>query len=212
MKLTKYEHACFTLEKDGKILVVDPGNFTTDLGAIDNVVAIVITHEHPDHFDPSALDAFIARSPDAVIYAHEGITNQLSSDFLATPVTAGEVVEATPFTLEFLGGDHAIIHSSYPHIDNLGVMINNVIFYPGDSFTSPDKPVEVLALPVTAPWLKISEAMDFLAQIKPTLAFPTHDAIASDKGKALVDRILGGVAREHGSKYQRLTEPVEIDG
>ncbi|MDX6252098.1 MAG: hypothetical protein QOF10_5458, partial [Kribbellaceae bacterium] len=30
MKLTKYSHACVTLEKDGKVLLVDPGTFAED--------------------------------------------------------------------------------------------------------------------------------------------------------------------------------------
>ena len=28
MKLTKYSHACIRLEKDGTVLVLDPGNFS----------------------------------------------------------------------------------------------------------------------------------------------------------------------------------------
>ena len=40
MKLTKYEHACLTVEKDGKLLVVDPGAYTTDLPALESVIAI----------------------------------------------------------------------------------------------------------------------------------------------------------------------------
>lgn len=210
MKLTKYEHACFTVEEDSKLLVVDPGSFTTDLGALENVVAIVITHEHADHFDPSALDAIISRSPDAVVYAHESVTSQLSDAFMATSVATGDIIDAAPFTLEFFGGDHAIIHPSYTPIANLGVMINETIYYPGDSFTLPNKPVDVLALPATAPWLKISEAMDFLAEIKPRFTFPTHDAIANNQGKALVDRILGGVAEENNAIYQRLTDSIEV--
>ena len=51
MKLTKYEHACFSVEHDGMTLVVDPGNFTTDFIAPEGVIAVVITHEHSDHFD-----------------------------------------------------------------------------------------------------------------------------------------------------------------
>ncbi len=212
MKLTKYEHACFTIEEDNKLLVVDPGVWTTDLGALENVVAIVITHEHADHFDPSALDAIISRSPDAVVYAHESITNQLNTAFMATPVSAGDVIEAVPFTLDFFGGKHAVIHSSIPVIANLGVMINDSVYYPGDSFTKPNKPVKALALPVTAPWMKIAEAMDYVSDVKPELAFPTHDAVASELGKQLPDRMIPAFMESYGGTYQRLTAPIEIDG
>lgn len=210
MKLTKYQHACFTLEQDGKLLIVDPGVWTTDLDSPENVVAIVVTHEHPDHFDPNALGALIAHNPDAVIYAHENITRQFGDTLPHQAVSAGETISVGPFALEFFGGEHAVIHPSMPVVANLGVMINGVVYYSGDSFTKPDKPVKVLALPVTAPWLKISEVMDFLTDVKPDLAFPTHDAIASDFGRALPDRMLPGFAESYGGKYQRLDSPIEV--
>ena len=212
MKLTKYEHACFTLEKDGKLLVVDPGGWTTDLGAPENVAAVVVTHEHPDHFDVSALSAIVSHNPDAVIYAHESIVAQLDDDLPTCVVVAGEGIEVGPFRLEFYGGNHAVIHPDMPVVANLGLMVNGVLYYPGDSFILPDREVDTLALPVSAPWMKASEAFDFLMAIKPRLAFPTHDAILSDTGKALADRMMPQFAEKVGTKYQRLSETIEIDG
>lgn len=212
MILTKYEHACFTVEKDGKLLVIDPGQFTRDIGSPENVIAVVVTHEHFDHLDPAALGALSAHNPDAVIYAHESIIKQLGDTLPSHAVKTGDVVEIGSFTLEFSGGEHAVIHSSMPTIANLAVMINSTVFYPGDSFTKPAKPTKVLALPVTAPWMKISEAIDYVGEVKPDLAFPTHDAIASDAGKSVVDTMISNVIKSYGGTYQRLTEPVEIDG
>ena len=212
MKLTKYAHACFTLEKDGKLLVVDPGGWTTDLPPLENVVAIVVTHEHPDHFDVNALGAIAAHSPDAVIYAHQTITRQFGDTLKVQAVDAGETVESGPFTLEFFGGSHAVIHASFDPIVNLGVMINDRVYYPGDSFTRPDKPVYALALPVTAPWMKLSEAMDFATAVKADLVFPTHDAVASEEGKQLADRMIPAFVEAYGGTYQRLSSPIEIDG
>lgn len=211
MLLTKYEHACFTLEKDNKVLVVDPGGWTTDLGPLENVAAIVITHEHADHFDPSAIDAIISRSPNAIIYAHQAITSQLDDRFMTTSVAAGDVVTAAPFTLAFFGGDHAVIHKSFEPVANLGVMINDTVYYPGDSFTAPGTPVPVLALPTVAPWMKISEAMDFVSEVKPQLVFPTHDVIASTQGKHLADRMIPPFVEAYGGTYERLSGPLEID-
>lgn len=212
MRLTKYQHACFTLEKDGKLLVVDPGAFTTDLPALENVVGIVITHEHPDHFDVAALGAIVAHSPNAIIYAHENIVSQLGEALPNCAVIAGEGIKAGPFRLEFYGGKHAVIHPDMATIPNLGVMINAALYYPGDSFVRPDRAVDTLALPVSAPWLKISETFDFLTAIKPRFAFPTHDAILSDTGKTLIDRMVSSVAEGANTSYERLTTPTEIDG
>jgi len=206
MKLTKYEHACFTLEKNDQVLVVDPGNFTTDFVPPSNVTAVVITHEHTDHFDHEQLAAIINENPEAVIIAHPSITQQIEV-FETKSVLAGDHISVGSFDLGFYGGEHAVIHPDIPGLANLGVLINGLLYYPGDSFVRPDVPVDTLALPVSAPWLKISEVIDFARDVQPRFAFPTHDAVLSDIGKSLPDnmipRLIGDVI------YQRI-ETIEL--
>lgn len=210
MKLVKYEHACFTVEKDGKLLVVDPGNYSSDFLAPENVVAVVITHQHADHFDHEQLAGVIDKNPDAVIVAHPSITRQIEV-FETRSVKAGDALDVGPFSLAFFGGEHAVIHSDLPVIANLGVMINDLLYYPGDSFALPDsRSVDTLAIPAAAPWMKIAEAMDYLTAIRPRMAFPTHDAILSSEGKALADRLLGMVAKQNNIDYRRVGEPLMI--
>jgi len=209
MRITKFEHACFVVEKDGQSLVIDPGDFTTDFVIPPHVVAVVITHEHGDHFSKGKLQAIVTTYPDVVIIAHESITAQLAH-FHTRTVTANEGTSIGNFTLEFYGGEHAIIHPNIPLVANLGVMINNTVFYPGDSFVHPERPVKVLALPISAPWLKISEVIDYLLALQPEIAFPTHDAVLSEIGKTVPDRMLPSVAEKSGTKYQRLQEPLEV--
>ncbi len=208
MKITKYEHACFTVEKDGQILVVDPGEFSTDFIAPENVVAVVVTHEHADHLDHERLAEIIDKNPEAVIFGAESVTSKLESLPYNT-VSVGEIITIGPFALEFHGGRHATIHENIPTIPNLGVLINDLIYYPGDSFTLTHKPIDTLALPVAAPWMKISEAMDFLTLIKPRLAFPTHDKILSLEGKEIADRLLKNTADAHNITYRRI-ETTEV--
>lgn len=209
MKLTKYEHACFTVEKNNQLLVVDPGNFTTDFIAPEHVVAVVITHEHADHFDHEQLEVIIDKNPDAIIIGHADITSKIEA-FATKTVASGDSYSIGAFDLRFFGGQHASIHDSLASTANLGVLINDLLYYPGDSLFAPDASVDTLALPVTAPWLKIGEAMDLLVAIRPRATFPTHDAIASDLGKELVDRLAGATARAHGIVYSRLTESIEL--
>lgn len=203
MKLTKYEHACFTLETAGQVLVVDPGNFTTDFVVTDNIAAIVVTHEHADHFDPDTLMAIYDKNPNAVFVSLPSIVNKMPGH-KSQAVRPDDKIEIGPFALKFFGGKHALIHVTLPIIDNLGVIINDTVYYPGDSFTLPGRPVDVLALPVGGPWLKVSETMDFLTAIKPLLVFPTHDAVLSDLGKALADRLLPEIAKKVGAEYKRI--------
>lgn len=203
MNIAKYEHACLSIEQDGQLLVIDPGNFTTDFVAPDHVAAVVITHDHADHCDHELITAIMDKNPDAVIIAHPSITEQFEA-FASHSVEAGDQLKLGPFQLEFFGGTHAAIFPDNPPLANLGVMVNDLFYYPGDSFSLPgDRAVDTLALPVAAPWLKISEVIDFLASVGPRAAFPTHDAILSDIGKELADRMVGGVAAERGIDYQR---------
>lgn len=207
MIIQKYAHACFSVTKDDKTLVVDPGNWSPDFVTPTNIVAVVITHEHADHFDHDKLRAIAEQNPEAILIAHESITSQVTE--LATQsVTANDTISVGPFTLSFLGGDHATVYEGFPHVTNLGVMINHMLYYPGDSFAIPDQPVDTLALPASAPWMKISEAMDFCKTINARFVFPTHDAILSEAGKSLADKLLGSVA----NSYLRLSGPLEIDG
>lgn len=212
MKLTKYEHACFTLEKGGKLLVVDPGAYTTDLPALESVVGVIVTHEHADHYDPTALGAIISHSPEATIYALGDITRQFGNTLPHQSVEVGQTITAGPFSVEFLGGDHAIIHPDIPSVANMAILVNDSLYYPGDSFFVPKRPVSTLALPTAGPWMKMSETFDFLMAVKPKLAFPTHDAVASAPGKQLTDTMTPMFAKKVGATYQRIVEPTEIEG
>lgn len=209
MKLTKYEHACFVIEKDGSSLVVDPGGWSRDFVMPENVTVIVITHEHPDHFDAEKLRDTIANNPSAVIYAHASITEQLP-DLPTRNVSVNESIQAASFSLAFVGGQHATIAPQFPAIANLGVIIDEKLYYPGDSFFVPEDQIHVLALPAAAPWCKISEVMAFVNAVTPRIAFPTHDAILSTDGKQLIDTLLTPVVAQAGGTYQRLSEPLEI--
>lgn len=209
MKITKFEHACFIVEENSQSIIVDPGGYTTDLIIPKNVIGIIITHEHRDHFNKDLLQKIIVENPSAIIFTNQNIAAQLD-DFKTQTVVANEGLKIGDFHVEFFGGQHAMIFAGKEEVVNLGVMINELLYYPGDSFHVPDAQVKVLALPVSAPWLKISEVIEFLTTIKPQIAFPTHDAILSAIGKDLPDRILPPIAEKVGTKYQRLLEPLEI--
>jgi L-ascorbate metabolism protein UlaG (beta-lactamase superfamily) len=209
MKLTKYEHACFTVEKDNHHVIVDPGGFSGDFIAPEHVVAVVVTHQHGDHFDSDILASIHAKNPDAILLADQAVID-MTPEFRSRAIRAGQKESVAGFELAFFGGEHAQIHHSIPSIPNFGVLINDLLYYPGDSFALPDVPVDTLAIPAAAPWLKIGEAMDFLLAIEPRFAFPTHDAILSEIGKELSDAMLGQTAKSAGIEYRRLESAIDI--
>jgi len=181
MELTRYEHACTVLERDGDRLVIDPGSLSRPLGDLHDVVAVVITHEHADHWTDEQLAAIRATNPAARILGPEGVVIAAAAHPVER-VGAGDTVEIGAFRLEFFGHEHAIIHESIPIVDNVGVLVNGSYYYGGDSYTQPGVPVEVLAAPCGAPWLKIGEAMDYVLAIAPRRAFAVHDAPLSEFG------------------------------
>ncbi|WP_396668183.1 MBL fold metallo-hydrolase [Microbacterium sp. R86528] len=208
MRVTKHEHATLTLEAGGKTLVVDPGSFTSPLLDLDHVIGIIITHEHPDHWTPEHLSRILTAFPHIPIFGPEGVT-RAASDFSITTVHPGDVIEVGPFSLEFFGGRHAVIHESIPVIDNVGVLVNDEFYYPGDSYAVPvDKKVQLLAAPVGAPWLKIGEAMDFVLAVAPRRAFATHDWTLSVIGKQMGRTRLKWAAEQNGGEFITL-EPLD---
>lgn len=204
MKITKYEHACFTVEIDGKTLIVDPGAFTQSLEIPSDVVATIVTHSHMDHFNTDMLAAIYDKNPDSILVTLPEIADVMP-DHLSKAVHPGDLITIEPFTFEFFGGKHAEINEAYMQTgDNLAVLINNTVFYPGDSFTEPDRPVELLALPTSGPWLKVGEVIDYLRVVKPARFFPVHDFHNSAAGQALVKQLTTPHAEAINSKLVAL--------
>jgi L-ascorbate metabolism protein UlaG (beta-lactamase superfamily) len=208
MKITKYEHACVVIEDQGKKLIIDPGSWTEDFGGTENIAAAVITHIHADHFNPTNITAIAQANPNVQIFATEEVAHELATLPIAA-VSGGRTSMVAPFKLQFFGEQHAVIHESMPRNQNVGVLVNDNFYYPGDSFVAPGVPVQTLALPVSAPWLKASEMMDFFNEVKPQICFPTHNALLSDKGQALIDNNFGKkLCDQIGATYYSL-EPGE---
>ncbi len=212
MKITKREHACLVIEHEGATLVIDPGHFTAPFSA-PGLAAIVVTHEHGDHVTRDNLDRLLADAQGPVeLFAPEGVA-AAHPDYHWQLVDGGDVRAAGPFALAFSGGRHAMIHRSIPIVDNVGVFVNETLYYPGDSFTVPEREVPVLAVPSSAPWLKIGEVMDYLEAVKPRLAFPTHERVNSDTGNAMANARITSVVEAHGGRVVVLQpgESLELD-
>jgi L-ascorbate metabolism protein UlaG (beta-lactamase superfamily) len=203
MQITKYEHACLVLEKAGKRLVIDPGSYTGPIADLNEVAAVVITHMHDDHCSEEQIDRILQASPDAVIFGTDEVCKRLAN-YKTTAVHHGDFYTESGFTLEFFGDLHAEIHRSIPLIQNCGVMVDSRLYYPGDSFTQPDCPVEILACPTSAPWLKISEVMDFVAGIKPKHCFATHNIHLSEIGHRMNNGRVQQVVEAGGGTFEFL--------
>ncbi|MBM7462731.1 MBL fold metallo-hydrolase [Microbacterium dextranolyticum] len=210
MRITKHEHACLRLELEGRTMIIDPGGFTLPLDDLHGLVAVVITHEHGDHWTPEHLTRLRAAARDVPVYATAGVAAAGADVIVVSP---GDTVTAGPFTVTFHGGTHNVIHESIPVVENVGVLVNDVFYYPGDSYQLPrHTDIRLLAAPVGAPWLKIGEAMDFVLAAKPHRAFATHDMTLSRIGLDMHRARLAWATEQNGGEFVALEpgESVEV--
>jgi L-ascorbate metabolism protein UlaG (beta-lactamase superfamily) len=210
VRVTKFTHSCIRVDGPG-VLVVDPGVFS-DPGALTGADAVLITHEHPDHLDPDRLAEAHRANPSLVVHAHPQVLPRLAAlGDAVTAVEPGQAFTAAGLDVTAYGGQHAVIHPDIPLVANLAFLISDStmsVYHPGDSFEVPDVSVDVLFAPISAPWLKISESIDFVRAVKPGRVFALHDGFTTEAGARLVDTHLTNLS---GSGYRRLAPGTGID-
>ncbi|WP_314323486.1 MBL fold metallo-hydrolase [Paenarthrobacter ilicis] len=216
MKLTKYTHACVRLEKEGKVLVIDPGAFSEAAEALEGAHAVLITHEHQDHIDPPALVAALGANDAVQVYAPEGVAESLRKDSDAAErvhtVQPDSTFQTAGFNVRAFGGQHALIHAKIPMIANVGYLVDENVFHPGDSFVVPDGiDVKTLLVPIHAPWSKVGEVVDFVISVRAPKAYPVHDALLNELGRGIVESHLARIGAQYGSSYQRINPGDSVD-
>lgn len=211
MRLTKMGHACVRLEKDGATLVVDPGSLT-EPEALAGADGVLITHEHFDHLDAGRLHAAAEANQGLQIWTNGSVAEQLAD--LGSRVHAvgrDDAFSAAGFEVKAYGERHAVIHPDIPVVANVGFMVDDEVFHPGDAFICPAAPVATLLVPTNAPWMKAAEMIDYLREIRPARAYSVHDGLLNDNGLGLVDGLLGGQGEQLGGDYRRLTSGESVD-
>lgn len=211
MRITKHGHACVRLSHAGVTLVVDPGGWTS-AEAVSGVDGVLITHEHPDHYDPDHL-----RAAGVPIFTIAAVAAQIASSApalsdLVSVVSPGSSFTVGDFSVSVVGEQHAVIHPDLPRFDNSGYLVSaggTSLFHPGDALTAPGRPVDVLCAPVSAPWLKVSEAVDFARSVGAPRNLAIHDRVYSPEGLAIVDGHFDRLLPSSQS-YVRLAEGADL--
>ncbi len=183
MKITKLGHCCLLIEEQGVRILTDPGNYSTAQDELKNIDLILITHEHQDHFHLASLKLVRQNNPAAKIVTNAAVGALLAKENIPFSLLAdGQKATERRIKLEGFGREHALMHAALPLVQNTGYFIAERLFYPGDAFTNPNRAVEILALPVAGPWMKLSEAIDYALALKPKLCSPVPDAILKAPG------------------------------
>jgi L-ascorbate metabolism protein UlaG (beta-lactamase superfamily) len=193
MELTKHAHACVTLNKGGGTIVVDPGTFALNAAELlASADAVLITHEHFDHFDEPTVTAALDARPDLKVYGPAAVTARWQDrGGQVTAVAAGDGFTASGFDVTVFGGIHAQIHSDIPQVANVGFLIDGTIYHPGDSYHVPAAPVRTLLLPTSGPWTKLGEAADFVRSVSPEQVIQIHEIMLSEIGQQSAAMFLG---------------------
>jgi L-ascorbate metabolism protein UlaG (beta-lactamase superfamily) len=178
MLITKYGHACLLVEEGEARLLIDPGSFSDGFQSLTGLTAVLITHSHGDHLTIENLGPLVTQNPGITIVADEVSAEKLSEAGLdAQTVAEGDELKLGGVTIGVIGREHAEIHPEVPTPPNVGYLIGGRFFHPGDAFTDPGTDVDILALPAGGPWMKLSEAIEYLRAIKPSVAVPIHEAV-----------------------------------
>ena len=180
------------IESKGKRILTDPGSYTIEAHSkLEEIDFILFTHEHQDHYHLESLKLILEKNPQVQVYANNSVSGLLKAEGIAhTLVNHLDNISLGGIALAGIGEKHAEMHSSVPLSSNLGFFIDDKLWYPGDAFTNPERPVEILALPVSGPWMKIGEAIDYALFLKPKKAFPVHDGTRFGSAHNLPAKIL----------------------
>ncbi len=179
MKIKKLGHCCLVIEINDKRIMTDPGTYTIDEQSKEkNIDLILITHEHSDHFHTESLKIIIANNPNAIVVTNNAVGKLLSEIGIKCEILEGKnSKDFSGLVLEAHDCRHEEIFEEIGQVQNTGYFIGSRLFYPGDAFYNPSKPVEILALPVGGPWVRVRDFMKYVLDVKPKICFPVHDGM-----------------------------------
>ncbi|HVV15423.1 MAG TPA: MBL fold metallo-hydrolase [Candidatus Paceibacterota bacterium] len=178
MKITKFGHCCLLLDIDGVKILTDPGSFTTEQNAVTGLNAVLITHSHGDHYHAESVPQLVKNNPEAVFVTNGEVGKLLETQSVPyTKVGDGGSTGIKGVKIEGFGAKHAEIYGEMGQVENTGYFVGEKFYFPGDNFYDPGKPIDVLALPVAAPWLRIKDVIDFAKAVKARTAFGVHDGM-----------------------------------
>jgi len=190
MRITSFGHACLLVETADQRILIDPGTFSPGFQDLTELDAVLVTHQHADHLDVDRLPALLDANPEARLLVEPQAAEQLvAADLAAQHLVAGEPTHVGAVEVTAVGQRHALINEFIPRIDNLGVVLRSegepTFFHPGDAYDAEPGEVDVLALPLSAPWAASRDTLAFVRRIAPRVAVPVHDALLSPVGRQL---------------------------
>ncbi len=187
MRITSLGHSCLLVESQDTRLLIDPGVYSTGFESLTELDAILVTHQHADHMDGERLGTVVAANPRAALLFESETAAETAFESVIA-LGAGHSTKIGSIDVSAVGGQHAFNHDQVPPVGNVGLVLridgDQSLFHPGDSYADAPSDVDVLALPLNAPWARVSETLDFLRRISPRVVIPIHDGLLNESGRA----------------------------
>lgn len=190
MQLTSRGHSCLLVEAADTRVLIDPGAFSAGFEEITDLAAIVVTHQHADHLDVDRTVELVRRNPQAQVLADPQSAEILAGRGVDVVATAGgERYRVGHLTVTGVGQWHAFNHDWMPTMSNVGVVLaaegEPTLFHPGDAYDGDPGAVDILAVPINAPWTAVRDSIAFVRRLAPARVVPIHDALLSATGRGL---------------------------
>jgi L-ascorbate metabolism protein UlaG (beta-lactamase superfamily) len=218
LQLTWLGQSGLRIERNGFRLVIDAGALSAP-DAVQGADALLITHEHLDHYDTGKIAAAVAARPGLPIWTNKSVAALLEQSGAGSGarvhvVGDGDAFELGGIPVHVHGEWHAVIHPDIPVVGNIGFMIDGRLFHPGDALIDPGTHIELLLMPIHGLYTKCGPLVDYIRHLKPSRVSPIHDATLSATGQTGEDAFFAqnpGGGPGTGSPYYRPPAGQPID-
>jgi len=181
LKITLIGHATLMFSFGDKVIHVDPWSQLADYSKLPKADIILVTHEHQDHLDPSAIKA-ISTNKTIVI-----LTEKCSQKVKGTIMKNGDVKTVEGLKIEAVPAYNIVNkrpdgNPYHPKGDGNGYIItfgDKRVYVAGDTENTPEmkalKNIDVAFLPMNLPYTMTPEMVaDAVKTFKPKILYPYH--------------------------------------
>lgn len=183
LKITFIGHGSLMFDYNGLIIQVDPWSKLADYSKFPKADIILITHQHPDHFDPSAIKALM--KPDTKIVCNQAVADSLrgsetvmkNGDFIT--IEGIEIVAVPAYNLVHKRSNGEFYH---PKGVGNGYVLrfgDKKVYVAGDTENIPEmkklKNIDIAFLPMNLPYTMTPQmVVDAVKMFRPKILYPYH--------------------------------------
>ena len=178
------EHASFAMSTPGLVIYVDPVGGAAKYVGLPPPDLILITHEHPDHFDAPTLAALVGAN--ARLLTNPSVHDKLAEDLKvrATAIANGEATTVNDIAIEAIPAYNTTADrvQYHPKGRDNGYVLSvggSRVYIAGDTEDTPEMraltDIDVAFLPMNLPYtMSIEQGASAVAAFKPGFVYPYH--------------------------------------